>query len=355
MNTLTRFKEGDPLNIPVGAYNAFCDVAEFHMRQGRRIGTPATTAIPNGPALFVRFKNETGAAIQPFRALSADYDLDEVLTIEGDEHTVSGAPILKVSTQDLDDDDSTPQILITQEQVADDEFGMACIRGVCVAKVNVDSLEHRYAYLPDGETILRSAFEGPVRILQRPTTDLELQSCLVDVVQHYTATTAYSITTTGASPYQNGNGKVYSITLAASATDESIALTIPGGNYYDVDFRINGYASAYTTSGSVTVDLYLYDEASSFVGTLLSFGGSNPNKYAARTISIPTSPATLLNLTEQFSFRRTILLPSGLAGSATGDATIKVRFLSQYGASVTVDGHCSLTATATDEVRTYTP
>jgi hypothetical protein len=58
---------------------------------------------------------------------------------------------------------------ITRHQIAGDEIGEAQVAGVCIARVDVLDIEHRFARVVSGENVLESAGSGPVRLVQLAT------------------------------------------------------------------------------------------------------------------------------------------------------------------------------------------
>jgi hypothetical protein len=55
---------------------------------------------------------------------------------------------------------------ITRQQITEDTIGEAQVAGVCIARVDVLDMEHRFARVVQGENVLQSAGSGPCRLVQ---------------------------------------------------------------------------------------------------------------------------------------------------------------------------------------------
>jgi hypothetical protein len=55
---------------------------------------------------------------------------------------------------------------ITRQQISGDTIGEAQVAGVCIARVDVLDVEHRFARIVQGSNVLDSAGSGPVRLVQ---------------------------------------------------------------------------------------------------------------------------------------------------------------------------------------------
>lgn len=342
--TLTRATPGKPLRIPAGAYNAFCDAAEEFQRNGYRTGARDSSGGGNRSALIVSVSNGTGSLINQFKAITADYGVEEVLTIDGSAYAVASSPILKVSSFYRDTDDTNPHLMIAQEPINVGEIGTACIRGVCIAEVDIQSLDHRYAILPTGQNYLRSAFEGPVRILQRQTETLEVQACLVDLMQSLSSVPIFATGAVGSGSTQNWKDAVsFSHSLAdPSAIYEVLSLELPAYGLYEIDLRVNCNVSA-STQANINMTVVVEDESFNRRG----IGPTSPaaTRVVAETRIIPTSPPHTINLSGSWSHRWIENLPGGTSPTTVNPTDVPTIRVELSGNTATITGHASLTVT----------
>jgi hypothetical protein len=159
-----KVKPGDGLNrlFQAATFNLTMDTVNDYLRRMRgRTGAAGNAPDPIVPATLIYVKNATGSTLLPYSVVSPNgtpiYDpADEPV---GQQQQ----PLIEVIAPASDSD----VVLITQEEIADGEIGLAASAGVCVAAVAVSSGTHKFAAPTAGVTTsLASATSGPVRILE---------------------------------------------------------------------------------------------------------------------------------------------------------------------------------------------
>lgn len=158
---LRRVRTGDPLRIPARAYNAFVDAAHV----ARRIDADASgeRAIPGVHEHLVLVRNETGQDLPRFGAFGIAGPIIEPGEEGNDDEfkrrtALIGAPITST-------DEYFGRFVIAREPIANGRIGLAVIRGVATAIVNVVDEEHTHADTFPDQQFLHSGFTGAARIL----------------------------------------------------------------------------------------------------------------------------------------------------------------------------------------------
>jgi hypothetical protein len=166
-----KVRTGDPLRIPAAAYNAFIDAAHL----ARRIDPDALRAPPLTAAQehLVLVRNDSGEDLPRFGILGIARPIVEPGT-EGNEDefkrraAVIGAAITAT-------DEYVGRFVVAREPIASGRIGLAVVRGVTAAMVNVTDNEHGHADTYPNEQLLRSGFTGAARILwKEPGTGQKL-------------------------------------------------------------------------------------------------------------------------------------------------------------------------------------
>jgi len=160
-NDLRKVRPGDPLRIPARAYNAFVDAAQ----QTRRINAVARAepAIPPIHEHLVRVRNDSGQGLPRFGALGIAGPIIAPGS-EGNDNefkqraALIGAPITTT-------DEYIGRFVIAREPIANGRIGLAVIRGVTPALINIVSEEHTHADTYPDDQHLRSGFTGSARIV----------------------------------------------------------------------------------------------------------------------------------------------------------------------------------------------
>jgi len=155
---LRKVHTGDPLRIPARAYNAFVDAAEL----ARRIDADTLrSAAPGGLEHLVRVRNDSGEDLPRFGVLgiagpiidpadNAD-EFSRVVAIAGEAVTAA--------------DEYVGRFAVAREPIAAGRIGLAVVRGVTPAIVDVVDQSHTHADTAAGEPLLRSGFTGAARLL----------------------------------------------------------------------------------------------------------------------------------------------------------------------------------------------
>lgn len=156
-----KVRTGEPLRIPAPAYNAFIDAAHV----ARRIDPDSfrDSALPGAHEHLVLVRNDSGEDLPRFGILGIagpiitpgeDGNTDEFKR----RATIAGAAITIT-------DEYIGRFVVAREPIPIGRIGLAVIRGVTPAIVNIVSDEHTHADTYPDEQHLRSGFTGAARIL----------------------------------------------------------------------------------------------------------------------------------------------------------------------------------------------
>ena len=157
--TLRKVKTGDPLVIPAETFNTFIDAAlDFRKRQ-----TAVTRRSQAGhrQSGIILVKNASGADRQRFHILGL---ADPLITPDYNEDEFRNRVAL---TGELPAEaDHVGRFVVLLEPLKADGVGLAFAQGLCPVKVTVESEEHGYADVNDGEAAtLKSGPSGAAQIL----------------------------------------------------------------------------------------------------------------------------------------------------------------------------------------------
>ena len=158
---LRKVRPGDSLRIPAGAYNAFVDAAQH----ARRIDPDTTVGRPqpNGREHLVLVRNESGEDLPRFGILGIDRPIIEPGEEGNPDVFKRRAALIGVAITPTDE--YVGRFVVAREPIADGKIGLAVIRGVTPAAINVIDEEHSHADTYPEEQFLRSGFTGAARIL----------------------------------------------------------------------------------------------------------------------------------------------------------------------------------------------
>ena len=167
VDPLAKVRPGQPLKIPAAAYNAFVDAAKA--TRGVRadaLVSPTRENLPGGAGGVVPIKNNSAAAIERYGVLGISGPLfDPSEALESFKRRVALTGVTP------DEDLHLGRFAVAMEPIATGRLGMACVCGVCVAKVEFppdDGRERPFADIGDGVTAnLKAADRGAATILWR--------------------------------------------------------------------------------------------------------------------------------------------------------------------------------------------
>lgn len=154
-----KVQTGDPLRIPAPAYNAFLDAAAYTKAQ-----LTSPTRSPNGglsDAAIVLVRNLTGGNLP----LGAIVQLGSILV------DVPSASDPSKILQDVVVEGVAPSagsfraIGVLRDAIPDGKIGRVQVEGVVPARLFLDSVDHRFADVIAGSTLLRSRSFGRFEIL----------------------------------------------------------------------------------------------------------------------------------------------------------------------------------------------
>lgn len=131
-DALKKVTAGEPLRIPAQAYNAFVDAAvDLRRRQQRPARDPMRAMRQTG---IVLVRNDSGDDLPRFGVLGVDGPLIEP---EANEDEFAARVAISGVTPTLPD--HRGRFVIALEPIADGALGLACINGICQAKVLVEA------------------------------------------------------------------------------------------------------------------------------------------------------------------------------------------------------------------------
>jgi hypothetical protein len=149
-----RVSSGQPIPRSANLWNNIIGSANEYA--SRLLGQPSGTSSQPNPTDVVKIKNSRGSHIR----------LGEVLEI-------SGFLLTNVLRTSLWFEGSTPDathpFCIALQDIPIASIDRAQVSGACVAWVNVTNANHGYAQVTNGNVVLQSSSDGPVRILYKPT------------------------------------------------------------------------------------------------------------------------------------------------------------------------------------------
>lgn len=154
-----RVNAGDGLQIPANTWNALLETAEHRERNAFNQSIPRGAVRQVESGLLVRVKNDSGADVDQYCPLMLNGT--SVFSPTGDNqepYSFRKTPIL-IGVEPVDDPEKA--FVITQEPIADGEFGLCKIAGLVSCDIDVTHEDHTHATLKDGDlTQLSSAMFG---------------------------------------------------------------------------------------------------------------------------------------------------------------------------------------------------
>ena len=154
-----RVNAGDGLQIPAGTWNALLETAEHRERNAFNQSIPRGAVRHIESGLLVRVKNDSGTDVDQYCPLMLNGT--SVFSPTGDNqepYSFRKTPIL-IGVEPVDDPEKA--FVVTQEPIADGEFGLCKIAGLVSCDIDVTHEDHTHATLKDGDlTQLSSAMFG---------------------------------------------------------------------------------------------------------------------------------------------------------------------------------------------------
>ncbi len=171
--TTRRVQAGESIAaLSASTWNTFCEMAdEWFSRRGAILVNRVTAARPSG---IVKVRNVSGgdlaqyAVIQlvgtPFEPSTlTSGTAEEIATREQGVLTFLQQVVLDADEPDGDD---VTKFAVLLQPLRDDAIGLAVVSGVTQVRVSMQSEEHEFARVLDGETgYMESAASGPARLL----------------------------------------------------------------------------------------------------------------------------------------------------------------------------------------------
>lgn len=158
---LRKVRSGDPLRIPAGAYNAFIDAAHF----ARRIDADAQveSARDRTGEHLVLVRNESGDDLPRFGVLGINGPIIEPGSGGNTNEFKRRAAIIGAAITTTDE--FIGRFVVAREPIPSGRIGLAVVRGVTPAVINIADVEHTHADTEAESQFLRSGFTGAARIL----------------------------------------------------------------------------------------------------------------------------------------------------------------------------------------------
>lgn len=157
-----KVQPGDPLRIPAPAYNAFLDASAF-----AKARSTAPTRSPNGGVQdrsLVLVRNDTGLDQPQGRVLEIG-DILVDIPDAGDAAKVLQGVVIEGLAPTAG---NSGALVILRDSIPEGRIGRAALEGVVPARIVLESVDHRFADVTAGSTLLRSRAFGRFEILSRP-------------------------------------------------------------------------------------------------------------------------------------------------------------------------------------------
>ncbi|TXH09131.1 MAG: hypothetical protein E6R04_09025 [Spirochaetes bacterium] len=162
-----RVNAGDSLDISAPTWNGLIDAAEYVAKHRNRMDFNPSAAAFVQSGMLVRVKNASGADVDQYCPLMLSGG--SVFDSGGSASHVDSFKKTPLLIGVEPEDDPEAVFVITQEPIADGDFGLCCLFGMTVANVDVTHASHTHATLKGGDlTQLSSAMFGH-RIYYKPS------------------------------------------------------------------------------------------------------------------------------------------------------------------------------------------
>lgn len=162
-----RVNAGDSLDISAPTWNGLIDAAEYVAKQRNRMDFNPSAAAFVQSGLMVRVRNTSGTDVDQYCPLMLSGG--SVFDSGGSASNVDSFKKTPLLIGVEPEDDPEAVFVVTQEPIADGEFGLCCLFGMTVANVDVTHADHTHATLKDTDmTQLSSAMYGH-RIYHKPS------------------------------------------------------------------------------------------------------------------------------------------------------------------------------------------
>lgn len=160
---LKKVRSGEPLRIPAAAYNAFIDAAHL----ARRIDADAQVdPLRSGVGeQLVLVRNESGEDLPRFGVLGINGPIISPATGSEGNADEFKRRVAIIGAAITDTDEFVGRFVVAREPIAAGRIGLAVLRGVTPAVVNVVDAEHTHADTEADAQLLRSGFTGAARLL----------------------------------------------------------------------------------------------------------------------------------------------------------------------------------------------
>lgn len=182
MATKGRFahvRPGAPLTFRADDHNDWQEAAKAH--RNLRTGTlPENVRLQNW---IVTVYNNTGGDLDAGRMGYVFPDMD--ISPTNNDFILDGGFVLVIEEPGLSE--INKPFVITAEPIADGAYGRGIIGGVCRASVHIVSQYHDYAYIQPYTNVLRSGFDGPAKIIWKPTSEDVTADCLIQFPANFNA------------------------------------------------------------------------------------------------------------------------------------------------------------------------
>lgn len=170
---LKRLKEGEPItSISASTWNALCDVAEAYYREKIRT-RPGVEPLPRQSGI-IQVRNESGATLPQFAVVELTDSVFQPSTLTSGgatavalrERLVTAFKQQPLLSADTPDGDNVTKFGVLLQTLRDDAIGLAVVSGISHVRVSMQSEEHEFARVVDGESgYMESAASGPAKLL----------------------------------------------------------------------------------------------------------------------------------------------------------------------------------------------
>lgn len=221
-----RVNAGDSLDISAPTWNGLIDAAEHVAKNLNRMDFSPSAAAFVQSGLLVRVKNASGTAVDQYcpLMLSGGSVFDSGGSAS-QRRSFKKTPIL-IGVEP--DDDPEAVFVVTQEPIADGEFGLCCLFGMTVANIDVTHSDHTHATLKDADlTQLSTAMFGH-RIYYKPS-GTGTKTCYVNL-GHLAGPMWVGVAQAGIAAGASGNFKFATGAIGSlTAIGNSFSGTYPAG------------------------------------------------------------------------------------------------------------------------------
>ena len=157
MSDLKRVQSGQKLAIPAQTWNTVLDATEDYLRRRGDVGSSSSAERHNSTVVLVR--NDSGSDVDRMNVLGIDAPLiPPDANMDSFVHMPALIGVLPIKPYYLG------KIAVAMEPIASGKIGLACVGGICAAKVSMTDLMDQYADVSGVTTHLVSGQSG-ARIL----------------------------------------------------------------------------------------------------------------------------------------------------------------------------------------------